>query len=59
MLHWRQGPQAKVSMLTRQNRKGNVEASSPKFCPPPGGGFRLRTKAELRDSIHFERLSVP
>jgi hypothetical protein len=25
-------------MLTRQNRKGNVEASSPKFCPPPGRG---------------------
>jgi len=22
-------------MLTRQNRKGNIAPSSPKFCPPP------------------------
>jgi hypothetical protein len=29
------GGERRRPMLTRQNRKGNIEASSPKFCPPP------------------------
>ena len=29
------GGERRRPMLTRQNRKGNVEASSPKFFPPP------------------------
>ena len=30
------GGERRRPMLTRQNRKGNIEPSSPKFCPSQG-----------------------